>query len=252
MIPRRPSGPPQIPDHRTALRRRRLLLWSALPVLLVLGIAGKLLSLSLLTGQASSAFDAGDAGAVHWAAEGLGLANVVERHKAPFAAGDAKALSGDYPAARLLFEEALAAVPAGSRDECVIRINLGLAIETLGDGKLEADDPASAALLYAEALDIVEGAPAGCFAGDLAAESGRQLTDAKGRLNDKIAAASGPADPGEQVPRNDAAEGRESARQSQLEQLEEDARQAQRERNAGRERAKYLDSDSGAGVDRPW
>lgn len=252
MIPRGPSDPRQIPDHRTALRRRRLLLWSALPVLLVLSIVGKLLSLSLLAGQASSAFDAGDAGAVHRAAEGLGLANVVERHKAPFAAGDAKALSGDYPAARLLFQEALAAVPAGSRDECVTRINLGLAIEMDGDGKLRADDPASAAFLYAEALDVVEGAPAGCFAGEPAAENGQQLTDAKGRLSDKVAAASGPADPGEQAPRDDAADGQESARQSQLEQLEEDARQAQRERNAGRERGEYLDSDAGAGVDRPW
>jgi len=42
-------------------RRRRLLLWSALPVLLALLLAAKLLSAAWFSGQASSAFARGDA-----------------------------------------------------------------------------------------------------------------------------------------------------------------------------------------------
>ncbi|MEQ7739861.1 hypothetical protein, partial [Escherichia coli] len=100
-----------------ALRRRRLLLWSALPVLLVLCVAGKLLSLNVLAGQAASAFEAGNSAAVEAAANALSVANAVEPYKAPFAAGDGRALAGDYTAAKLRFKDALAAVPRGSTDE---------------------------------------------------------------------------------------------------------------------------------------
>ncbi|MGC0237382.1 hypothetical protein [Arthrobacter sp. SD76] len=117
-------------------RRQLLLLWSAVPVLVLLGVAAKFLSLGLLAGQAAEAYAAKDTAAVEAAAEGLNPANVVERHKAPFAAGDAKVLAGDYPAARILFEEALDGVPAVSPDDCVIRVNLSLAIEHIGDAKL--------------------------------------------------------------------------------------------------------------------
>jgi hypothetical protein len=242
------------PDHITGRRRRRrlLLLWSAVPVLILLGMAAKLLSLGLLAGQAVEAYAAKDPSAVGAAAGGLGLANIVERHKAPFAAGDAKVLAGEYPAARLLFQEALTGVPLGSADECIIRVNLSLAIERIGDGKLRAEDLSSAAALYAEALDVAEAAPPGCFSG-AAAEWGKQLTEAQGRLNDKLTAAAEPADDAGHAPQEDNAEEQPSPQQSQLEQLEENARQAERERNAGRERDDYL-RDTGAvtGSDRPW
>ena len=112
-------------------RRRRLLLWSALPVLLALALAAKLLSAAWFAGQASGAFARGDAPAVESAAAVLGVANFLEPHKAPFAAGDALALSGDYAGARTAFEAALAAAPAA--DECRVRVNLALSIERLGD-----------------------------------------------------------------------------------------------------------------------
>lgn len=245
---------PAEPDRNNwgAPRRRRLLLWSALPVLLVLSVAGKLLSLNLLAGQAASAFDAGNSAAVDAAADALSLANAVEPHKAPFAAGDGRALAGDYAAAKLLFEDALAAAPRGSRDECIIRVNLSLATEKLGDGKLDTEDPASAASLYAEALAVVEAAPPGCFSDDAAADSGQRLSQAGDRLSGKLGAAAEPGEsegdsPQDQTPQE------ESAQQSQLEQLEESTRQAQRERNAGRDREEYLkDTDYSSGPDRPW
>ncbi|TLM86245.1 hypothetical protein FDW83_00285 [Pseudarthrobacter sp. NamE2] len=250
----RPQPGPATPDQDSGKRlRRRLLLWSALPVLLLVGMAAKLLSLGLLANQADTAFKAGDAAAVERAAGGLSLANVIERHKAPFAAGDAEALAGNYPAARLLFEEALAAVPSGSGDECSIRVNLSLAIEKLGDEKQGAEEPSSAASLYAEALAVVDTAPPRCSSGDTAAGSGKTLREAEQRLNSKlVAAAEFEETPGE-ASQDEASEEQEPLQQSQLEQLEENARQAERERNAGREREDYLnDTDYPAGPDRPW
>lgn len=232
-------------------RRRRLLLWSAMPVLLVLCVAAKLLSLNVLAGRAASAFESGNSAAVEAVASALGVANAVEPHKAPFAAGDGRALAGDYAAARLFFEEALAVVPGGSPDECMVLVNLSLAIEKLGDQKLDTGDPASADSLYTEALGVVAVAPSGCFTGDSSADSGLRLSEAEERLNQKLDAAAATEAPGDS-PRQEAP-AEESAQQSQLEKLEESARQAQRERNAGREREEYLDdTDYGSGTDRPW
>jgi tetratricopeptide (TPR) repeat protein len=259
------SGPPDSrpdparrADHASRARRRRLLLWSALPALLVLCLAAKLLSLDPLAGHATRAFDAKDAAAVGMAAAALQAANIVEPHKAPFAAGDAQALAGNFAAARLRFEEALElvpAAPAGSPDACIIRLNLVLAIERLGDDKLRLADAASAAALFTEALEVARAAPDGCFSGGPAAEAGGKLNEAAGRLNGKLGAATGSA--GEQAGAAEESAPSEpeadSPDLSQLEQLEESARESQRERNTGRERADYLeDSRADPGPDRPW
>jgi hypothetical protein len=220
-------------------------------VLLVLCAAAKLLSLDVLAGRAVAGFAAGDSAAVAAAAGGLSLANAVESHKAPFAAGDGRALAGDYDGARRLFQDALAKVPRGSVDECFVRVNLSLATEKLGDAAADGRAASSAAALYAEALAVVEAAPPGCFSG-AAADSGERLSTAEQRLDGKLSAAGPAADPDEAA-EDEAPADEDTARQSQLEQLEESTRQAQRERNAGREREEYLgDNDSGAGVDRPW
>ncbi|MDQ0923158.1 tetratricopeptide (TPR) repeat protein [Pseudarthrobacter sp. W1I19] len=233
--------------------RRRLLVWSALPALLVLFVAAKLLSLDPLAGHAAKAFEAKDAPAVGMAAEALEAANIVEPHKALFAAGDAQALAGNFGAARLRFEEALELAPEGSRDACVVRLNLVLAIERLGDEKLRLEDSASAATLFTEALEAVGEAPEGCFDAGPAADAGEKLREAEGRLNGKLETAKGSAEDQE----GGAEEGgpdepkAESPGQDQLQQLQESARESQRERNNGQERSDYLE-DTGPGVDRPW
>jgi hypothetical protein len=232
-----------------------LLAWSTVPALLVLCVAAKLLSLGLLAGHASSSFEAKDAAAVGRAAGALQFGNLVERHKAPFAAGDALALAGDFGTARIRFEEALGLAQAESPDACIIRLNLVLSIERLGDGRLDQEDPASAAALYREALETAGAAPDGCNADGPAAEAGKKLAEAEGRLDGKLETAGGngagdngtleeptPAEPEADAPRRD-----------QLEQLAESARESQRERNSGRERSDYLeDTGTGPAVERPW
>jgi len=230
--------------------RRRLLVWSALPVLLVLCFAAKLLSLGILADRAAAGFSAGDAAAVDAAARGLGFANVVEPHKAPFAAGDASVAEEDYATARTQFEQALSMVPAGSGDRCIIRVNLVLAIERLGDQRQQAGDPASAVLLFQEALATAGQAPEACGAGN--PDTGGRFADAKERLESKLGAAgqaaAGTPAPGEDPPPNTSAD----PRQGQLDQLQDSARQAERERNSGREREEYLDTGDGTAAERPW
>ena len=230
-------------------RRRRLLAWSALPVLLALCVAAKLLSLGILGGQAASGFAAGDARAVDAAAGGLGIANIVEPHKGPFASGDAAVLEGDYSTARIRFEKALGLAPDGSPDSCLIRVNLVLAIERLGDRQLQAGDPASAVPLYTEALAAAGQAPDAC--GSVAPEASGLLADARDRLEGKLGAAGQPADQPTR-PAESAPDGTEDAQQNRLQQLQDSARGAERERNGSRERGEYLDGGGGAAPDRPW
>lgn len=236
---------------REGLRRRRMLLWSALPVLLVLCVAAKLLSVGPLAGQAARAFAANEAATVGLAAGWLQPANILERHKAPFAAGDALILSGDTAAARSRFEEALELAPPASADACIIRLNLFLAVERLGDDKLRLEDPASAAALFTEALEIAAAASGGCFTG-AGADAGGKLTAAEERVSGKLEAARGGQDEAQQEPGREEPQADAPGR-TQLEELAENARESQRERNSGRERGEYLrDSGYAPGPDRPW
>jgi hypothetical protein len=244
-----------MPEAISRRRRRLLLVWSGLPVLVVLCLCAKLLSLGVLAGQATAGFASGDEAAVGYAAAGLRAANVIERHKAPFAEGDARVLAGDFEAARQLFEEALAL--SGPGDECVIRVNLVLSIERLGDARLAAKDPTAAGRLFAEGLAVVGGAPEGCLAAAQSAgpDPKEELDQAEARLRQKSAdaeagegAAPQPADSNGQSPAE-----ADPGRQAQLQELRDSARNSQLERNNGQEREEYLrDGDYGAGPDKPW
>jgi hypothetical protein len=232
--------------------RRQLLLRSALPAAVVLCLAAKLLSLGILAGTAERGFAAGDGEAVAGAAAGLDIANFIEPHKAPFAAGDSLVLAGDFAGARRQFEKALPL--AGPADGCIIRVNLVLSIEHLGDGRAAAEDTTAAARLFAEGLAVVESAPEGCFSagGSGASETptGGQLEQAAERLRQKAEDAAG-GDAPQQAEAQPAPS--DPSQESQLDRLQESSREAQRERNTGQERDEYLrDDDYGSGPDRPW
>lgn len=240
------SSKPQAPRRR---RRQLLLLWSALPVIVAMCFSAKLLSLGIFTGQATRAFEARDTGAAASASAGLRAANLIETHKAAFAEGDSLVLAGDFAGARQRFEEALALT--GPRDECVIRVNLVLSIERLGDARFRAEDPTAAGRLFAEGLAAVDAAPHGCFAGG-GQETGEKLKQAESRLQQKSQdgnseAAPEPQETGEPQPEPG------PGRQNQLDQLTDSARESQLERNNGHQRDEYLrDSDYGSGPDKPW
>lgn len=242
-----------LPQATLRRRRRLLLLWSGLPVLLVLCLSAKLLSLGILAGQAATGFESRDANAVGSAAAGLRAVNVIERHIAAFAEGDAQVLAGDFEAARQRFEEALALT--GEDDECIIRVNLVLTIERLGDARLAAKDPLAAGHLFAEGLAVVDGAPEGCLedSNQSAQDAGEKLEQAEARLRQKSDDAKAGAEPQPGDAKGESPADADPERQTQLEQLKESARNSQLERNNGQERDEYLrDGDYGSGPDKPW
>ncbi|OFI39457.1 hypothetical protein BIU82_14110 [Arthrobacter sp. SW1] len=230
------------------VRRRRRLAWAALPAVVVLAASAKMLSLGPLGTAAADAFDGKDAGALETAAAWLGAVNLIEPWKADFATGDAHVLRGDFAAARASFEAALRSAP--ENDGCRIRVNLVLGIERLGDGQRSAGDDAGAKALYAEGLEVVRGAPAGCFdaggAGNAAGE-GRRLSDARERLAAKSGDAGGEGGDGGDAPEENATE------QEQLKRLEESQRQARQERLKSEQRSEYLrNPETNSTVERPW
>jgi hypothetical protein len=144
--------------------RRRLLIYSA-PLIIVALLAGaKLISVVVVGNSAVSDFAGGDGNAVRGDAAVLGVANVVEPAKAPFAAGTAAVLDGRLDDADGNFADALARTDAAR--SCPVRVNLELVRETQGDRAASAGDRARAQERYTSALTIVGDAPQACFAGN--------------------------------------------------------------------------------------
>ncbi|MFC8038395.1 hypothetical protein ACFUOZ_03440 [Paenarthrobacter sp. NPDC057355] len=223
-------------------RRRHLAFWSAPAAVLALATAAKLLSVGILGGTAENDFAAGRYDAVAQAATWLGVANVLEPHKAPFASGDAAVLAGDFAAARTEFEAALKSGPGA--DECKVRVNLALTIEKLADSE---NDPGPKDRLVGEALAVIEAASSQCHEPGPAnaAGEGETLDAAKDRLEGKQSR-------NEEKP-DSSPQPSTSPPEKQLQQLEESTRKAQLERGEGQERDEYLRSpDDSTGVDRPW
>jgi hypothetical protein len=131
-----------------------------------------------------------------------------------------------------------------------------LSIERLGDAKATAGDPTAAARFFAEGLAVVEAAPDGCFdpaAGGAEGDAGERLEQAAERLQQKADQAAGSAAPQPAKEPGQDDQPADPGQQSQLDALKESSREAQGERNTGRERDEYLrDEDFTAGTGRPW
>ncbi|WP_426297936.1 hypothetical protein [Arthrobacter sp. R-11] len=228
--------------------RRSRLLWAALPAAVVLAAAAKLLSLAPVGAAAEGAFTDKDAPALAAAADWLGTANFIEPYKADFAKGDAHVLRGDFAAARTSFETALRGAPEA--EGCRIRVNLVLSIERLGDGRRGAGDDVAARALYRDGQSVIKDAPQGCFhaGGPGNAEGeGDRLSETRERLEAKAGESGGK---GEDAGERQAAD---SAAHEQLQQLEESARKARRERLESEQRGEYLrNPDPGVTAERPW
>ncbi|WP_237159198.1 hypothetical protein [Mycolicibacterium rhodesiae] len=165
--------------------RRRLLLWSAPVVLLAVVAAVKMISVVVVGNSAVSHFHRGDGAALHADASTLGVLNVIEPAKAPFARGSAAVLEGRLAEADTEFSRALA-----GGQSCAVRVNLELVRETQGDVAAAAGRTAAAGERYRSALSLVAEAPAGCFAGNDDPQPDRRTVraDADARLTAKIAA----------------------------------------------------------------
>ncbi len=181
--PEAPREPASARRVRLELRRK-LVVWSLPVVLVLLLVALKLLSMVAFGDRARSSYDAGEVTGVEQAAVRLGFLNVIERHKAPFAHGDARVLAGDFGGARGAFEEALDIAPRDDVEACQIRVNLVLSLEKLGDAAKTASGLGGAKPYYDRMQVVVADAPQGCFQ-PAAGDAGQQLGDARGRAEEK-------------------------------------------------------------------
>ncbi|WP_211280812.1 hypothetical protein, partial [Mycobacterium arosiense] len=177
----------------TRLRlRRRLVIYSAPPAVLAVLIAVKLISVVVAGNSAVSSFARGDGGGVHADAAILGVANLVEPAKAPFAAGAAAVLDGRLEDADARFADAL--TRSDTAGSCPVRVNLELVRETQGDRAAAAGDGARADERYASAQAVVDAAARGCFAGNTDVDPQRRAIrdDAANRLAAKRTALNAP------------------------------------------------------------
>lgn len=167
--------------------RRRLLLWSAPVVLLLLVLAAKAGSMTIAGDSAAAAFERGDVDTLRSDVATLRFLdplNALVSSEAPaFADGALAVLEGRLSDAEDRFSDA-----AASRD-CPAVVNLALVRETLGDQFVGTGDGPAALARYRAALGTVTDAPEGCFAGndDPDAERRDVRADAANRLARKIA-----------------------------------------------------------------
>jgi hypothetical protein len=174
------SGPPRL------RRRRRLLVFSAPVALLMVVAILKLCSVVIAGGSAATDYAKRDAGALRGDVAILNPLNVVEPAKADFAAGALAVLDGRLEDADAKFGQALAHTEFEA--SCPVRVNLELVRETLGDKAAAAGNVEAAVAHYLGALSMVDGAPAGCFAGNTDPDPDRRTlrAEAAARLKAKI------------------------------------------------------------------
>lgn len=191
--------------------RRRLFAWSLLPVVVVILLALKLLSLPAFAGVAQATYDAKQYDRSVAASDGLGVVNVFEPWVRHFDRGAALAQIGVLVDARTELETALGLVPDGQvAAACRVRTDLALVVEQQGDSAVLDGSATKASAFYAHALALIKAAPAGCLDTPNTTTpppTKKPLDDAESRLEQKQAQAeqqaggdqgSGGTDPGGQ------------------------------------------------------
>jgi len=166
--------------------RRRLVLFSAPLALIVLIAAVKMISVVVAGNSAVTNFRDGDGDALARNSSTLNTLNVIERSKAPFAAGTAAVLQGRLDEADARVSEALSLTAAD--ESCPVLVNLELVRERQGDVDGWEGRPDDARERYRSALAIVEGAPVGCFADNTDPDTERRAVrnDTVPRLKAKL------------------------------------------------------------------
>ena len=155
-------------------------------MLIALVAAVKMISVVIAGNSAVSAFRDGDAETLSGSVSSLSAVNVIERSKAPFAAGALAVLQGRLDDADARFSEALSLTDP--EQSCPVLVNLELVRERRGDidgweGRLD-----QARGRYLSALDIVRSAPGGCFENNTDADQERRAVrnDTAARLAAKL------------------------------------------------------------------
>jgi hypothetical protein len=171
--------------HRKVLRRRLVLL-SILPALVLLAIGAKLVTMVAYGSAATSDYLDFDSRGLADDVRMLKSVNVIDSYKAYFADGDRYVLDGKLGDAQAEFTTSLSLVDP--EDSCPVRINLEVVLETQGDLKSADDHRDEAKPLWQEALKTVQEAPVGCFDTKTEPDEAvrKQLNETEQRLLDKL------------------------------------------------------------------
>jgi hypothetical protein len=146
--------------------------------------------------------------------------NYLERWVAPYNEGTARYRLDDFTGALQLLEEALDAVPP--ERECLVRINLALAHESVGDAADARGDAPAAAEEWREGIAVLS--EGGCLEPDRADNAGaRDARAVDGRLRAKLEEPDLSSDP-----ETDAPESRDQARANALQDRTERAERQRR------------------------
>ncbi|ULE34173.1 hypothetical protein [Mycobacterium sp. IDR2000157661] len=175
--------------------RRRLLLFSAPAVLVLLVAAVKMISVVAAGNSANSNYAERDADALRTNVAVLDVLNVIEPAKAPFAAGTSAVLDDRLADAEARFAEALTHTPA--EQSCPVLVNLELVRERRGDVDAWENRPDAARARYLSALDLVNAAPPACFSDNTDPDPERRAvrSDTAPRLAAKLAGLGAPPPP---------------------------------------------------------
>lgn len=166
--------------------RRRLIMVSALPALIALLLAVKLISVVVVGGSAQRHFAAGDAEGMRDDVSLLRILNVAEPANATFAAGGLAVLEDRLDEADAQFSAVLDRTDAA--ESCPVRVNLELVRERRGDIDAWEARLDEARQRYDSALSVIADAPAGCFADNTDPDPERQAVrrDAAPRVRAKL------------------------------------------------------------------
>jgi hypothetical protein len=257
------AAEPTVDQYRRRLRRR-LFLWSAPVVLVVLVVALKLLSLPLFAALAQHAYDGRAYERAASLTAPLGVANVVEPWVHHFDRGTAWAQVGVLDVARDEFVTALDLAPEDDETvSCVIRTDLVLVIEAQGDAALLELRYADAEQLYELGQSTIAEAPEGCFQppdDPQQPDTSQPLDDAQGRLGEKQQQAEGGdqgdpqggdgSDPGQGGGEDEGESGQGGS--DPLDQLQQQGDESQQERQQDTDRERYYEQAPGEYDGRPW
>lgn len=236
-------------------RRRRMILATILPAIVLVVLAIRFLTLPVFIGQAQDAHGGDDGPGMVKAADRLHPLNIVERWRAPFVEGTGKSIEGDLEGGRADLETALERTK-NPQDDCTVRTNLVITISQQADAAKEAGDEDKEKSLAEEALKLIEEGPEGCLDGSddgNGGEAGRKQQEQKDKLEEQTGK-SQPEEPQEPEDEGDDGEGEdEEQKDPKQKELEERNQQGQRQSETDRREEEGEEKgSSGAGVDKPW
>lgn len=235
------------------LRRRRRLIWaSALPVLILLVLAVRLLTLPVNMGTAQEAHSSDDGKGMVAAGEKLGILNMVERWRAPFVEGTGRSVDGDLAGGRKDLELALGRT-SNPQDDCTVRTNLVITVSQQADEAEKKGDKAATKKLAKEGLALIKEGPKGCLNGESDGndgEAGRKQQEQKDQLEEqsgqKKKEEKGKGGQGEPEPQK---QGGEDPKEKKLKERNQQGQSESEEQQKQKEADEKGHPD---GVDRPW